>query len=327
MRYIHWLYQWVMQREKALIERIRIATRKSPLALWQAEHIKHRLKKLYPALVIELHTMVTKGDKILDVPLAKIGGKGLFVKELENALYNNEADIAVHSTKDLPMDLPKGLVLGAICEREDPQDALVSREHKKISELGENPVIGTSSLRRGCQLLAQFPHAQIKTLRGNVGTRLQKFDAGEYDAIILAATGLHRLGLSQRISHYFSVEAMLPAVGQGALSIECREDDVNILKLLKPLEHKPTSQCILAERSMNKRLEGGCQAPIAGHATLQGDQLRIRGLVGRVDGSHIVHGEKVGHVDQAEALGNALAEELLSNGAAAILSEIYRRDE
>lgn len=266
------------------MQTINIATRQSPLALWQAEHIKTRLEQLYPNMSVNLVPMVTKGDKILDTPLAKIGGKGLFVKELEQALLEKRADIAVHSLKDVPMALPDGLTLGAYCERERPTDAFVSNQFTSLDDLPYGAKLGTSSLRRQCQIQQQRPDLQIISLRGNVGTRLVKLDAGEYDAIILATSGLMRLGLDERIRHELDPDICLPAVGQGALAIECRADDMATLDLLKPLNHDISKICVIAERAMNRQLQGGCQVPIAGFATLENGQLLLKGRVGSLDG-------------------------------------------
>ncbi|MBZ4677632.1 MAG: hydroxymethylbilane synthase [Shewanella sp.] len=303
--------------------RIRIATRKSPLAMWQAEFVKAELERTHPGLTVELLPMSTKGDVILDTPLAKVGGKGLFVKELEVAMLEDQADIAVHSMKDVPVEFPEGLGLEVICEREDPRDAFVSNSYKSIDELPQGAVVGTSSLRRQCQLRARRPDLIIKDLRGNVGTRLGKLDAGEYDAIILAAAGLIRLKLSERIASFISAEESLPANGQGAVGIECRTNDERVKALLAPLEHKETRYRVLAERAMNTRLEGGCQVPIGAYAEIQGEQLSLRGLVGNPDGSEVITGQVSGHQDEAVALGNALAEELLSKGAKTILDAVY----
>ncbi len=311
---------------------INIATRQSPLALWQAEHIKTRLEMLYPNIIINLVPMVTKGDKILDTPLAKIGGKGLFVKELEQALYEKRADIAVHSLKDVPMVLPEGLILGAYCKREQPTDAFVSNKYIHINDLPQGAKLGTSSLRRQCQIQQHRPDLQIVSLRGNVGTRLSKLDAGEYDAIILATSGLMRLGLTERIRHQLDVEVSLPAVGQGALAIECRADDVEILTLLAPLNHQVSKLCLLAERAFNRHLQGGCQVPIAGFAILENEQLWLRGRVGNLSGSVLLKAERCCHLSvetlkmeaQAEQLGIEVAEDLLAQGADKILAEIYQ---
>ncbi|MGP5361165.1 hydroxymethylbilane synthase [Psychrobacter celer] len=330
---------------------LNIATRQSPLALWQAEHIRDRLLALYPEMTINLLKIVTKGDKILDTPLAKIGGKGLFVKELEQALYNKDADIAVHSLKDVPMQLPEGLTLGVYCKRAAPTDAFVSNTYDSIDALPQGAVVGTSSLRRQCQIKAYRPDLQIKTLRGNVGTRLSKLDAGEYDAIILATSGLQRIELDERIRGELDIDACLPAVGQGALAIECREGDDAVLQLLAPLNDNKARIRLIAERALNRHLEGGCQVPIAAYAVLQiadeteddrakntengnnddGNILWLRGRVGQADGSELLKAEKritlTGNQDeqetQANQLGIDVADMLLADGAGAILSAIY----
>jgi hydroxymethylbilane synthase len=302
---------------------IRIATRKSPLAMWQAEHVSAELKKAHSGLKIEILGMSTQGDKILDTPLAKIGGKGLFVKELEVAMLDGRADIAVHSMKDVPVELPDGLHLSTILEREDPRDAFVSNTYKTLDELPKGARVGTSSLRRECQLVQSRPDLQILPLRGNVNTRLRKLDEGEYDAIILASAGLKRLGFHDRITAEISAESSLPAIGQGAVGIECRIDDARINELLALLNHIETAYCVRAERAMNNRLEGGCQVPIAGFALLENNALWLRGLVGKVDGSEIIRAESKGRPDEAEAMGFGLADLLLSQGADVILKELY----
>lgn len=302
---------------------LKIATRQSPLALWQANYVKDSLQQLYPDLTVELVPMVTKGDVILDSPLAKIGGKGLFVKELENALLNKEADIAVHSMKDVPMQFPEGLGLAVICKREDPRDAFVSNSYRTFAELPQGAVVGTSSLRRQCQLKALRPDLDIRSLRGNVGTRLSKLDNGDYDAIILASAGLIRLGLADRIASFIEVEQSLPAAGQGAVGIECRTDDVQVKQLLAPLADAETTCCVLAERAMNNHLQGGCQVPIGGYAVLQQEQLYLRALVGDVDGSQIIRAEGKSAVENADVLGVQIAEQLLAQGADKILQSIY----
>lgn len=302
---------------------LRIATRQSPLALWQANFVKAELEKHFPELQIELVTMVTKGDIILDTPLAKIGGKGLFVKELELALLENRADIAVHSMKDVPMTFPEGLGLAVICEREDPRDAFVSNQYQSLDELPKGAVVGTSSLRRQCQLMAAYPHLEIKSLRGNVGTRLSKLDNGEYDAIILASAGLIRLGMPERIRSFISVEQSLPAAGQGAVGIETRLDDQRVLGYLAKLNHQPTAYRVIAERAMNAHLQGGCQVPIGGFATLENDELTLNALVGSLDGSTIIRASGVAPVDKAEQLGIEVATKLLAQGADKILAEVY----
>ena len=302
---------------------LKIATRQSPLALWQANYVKDRLQQQYPDLTVELVPMVTKGDVILDSPLAKIGGKGLFVKELENALLNKEADIAVHSMKDVPMQFPEGLGLAVICQREDPRDAFVSHSYRTFAELPQGAVVGTSSLRRQCQLKALRPDLDIRSLRGNVGTRLSKLDNGDYDAIILASAGLIRLGLADRIASFIDVEQSLPAAGQGAVGIECRTDDAQVQALLAPLADAETTYCVLAERAMNNHLQGGCQVPIGGYAVLQQGQLYLRALVGDIDGSRIIRAEGKSAVENAEVLGVKIAEQLLAQGADKILQAIY----
>ena len=302
---------------------IRIATRKSPLALWQAHFVQSRLQQLYPQLRVELLPMSTKGDKILDSPLAKVGGKGLFVKELEQAILAGDADIAVHSMKDVPVEFPDGLGLSIICERDDPRDAFVSSRFSSMAELPAGSRVGTSSLRRQCQLRASRPDLQILDLRGNVNSRLAKLDAGEYDAILLAAAGLKRLGLQARITTLLPPEQSLPANGQGAVGIECCLDDDELLTLLAPLEHGPTRQRVLAERAMNRALQGGCQVPIGAYAELEGDQLWLRGLVGSADGRQILRAECRGAASAPEALGQALADQLLAQGAARLLTEVY----
>ncbi len=302
---------------------IRIATRKSPLALWQAHFVQSRLQQLYPQLRVELLPMSTKGDKILDSPLAKVGGKGLFVKELEQAILAGDADIAVHSMKDVPVEFPDGLGLSIICERDDPRDAFVSSRFSSMAELPAGSRVGTSSLRRQCQLRASRPDLQILDLRGNVNSRLAKLDAGEYDAILLAAAGLKRLGLQARITTLLPPEQSLPANGQGAVGIECCLDDDELLTLLAPLEHGPTRQRVLAERAMNRALQGGCQVPIGAYAELEGDQLWLRGLVGSPDGRQILRAECRGAASDPVALGQTLAEQLLAQGAARLLTEVY----
>ena len=302
---------------------LRIATRKSPLALWQAEYVRDRLMAAHPGLAVELVRMSTQGDKILDSPLAKIGGKGLFVKELEDGLLNGRADLAVHSMKDVPVELPEGLHLAAVCPREDPRDAFVSQSHASLDALPHGARVGTSSLRRQCQLKALRPDLRLLSLRGIVNTRLAKLDAGDFDAIILAAAGLLRLGFGERITAYLDTAVSLPAIGQGAVGIECRADDPAVNKLIAVLNHAPTQIRVSAERAMNHRLEGGCQVPIAGHAVLDGDALILRGLVGYPDGSQVIRGEIRGKAGEAVGLGVALADDLLTRGAGAILKAVY----
>lgn len=304
---------------------VRIATRKSALALWQANFVKAELEAAHPGLQVELVPMSTQGDKILDTPLAKIGGKGLFVKELETAMLEGRADIAVHSMKDVPVDFPEGLMLHTICKREDPRDAFVSNTYQQLADLPQGAVVGTSSLRRQCQIKAMRPDLQIKDLRGNVNTRLAKLDAGEFDAIILASAGLIRLGFEARIASFLEVSTSLPANGQGAVGIECRSDDLVVQQLLAPLEHQETRICVLAERAMNRKLQGGCQVPIGAFAVLQQNELWLRGLVGQLDGSEILRSEIKGEATQAEQLGTQLAEQLLALGADRILDAVYRQ--
>ena len=301
---------------------IRIATRKSPLALWQAEHVAAGLRAANPGLHVELVPMTTKGDQILDSPLSRIGGKGLFVKELEQGMLADVADIAVHSMKDVPAELPPGLHLAVILPREDPRDAFLSMRYAGVDALPEGARVGTASLRRQCQLKARRPDLEILTLRGNVGTRLGKLESGEYDAIILAAAGLKRLGLGDRITKTLSTQESLPAIGQGAIGIECRADDERINALLAPLNHAETSTRVSAERAFNARLGGSCQVPLAGHAELVEGQLSLRGLVGRPDGSRVVAAGRWGSPADAEAVGTALAEELLAAGADEILRDL-----
>ncbi|WP_291337804.1 hydroxymethylbilane synthase [Acinetobacter sp. UBA801] len=303
---------------------LKIATRQSPLALWQAEHIRARLEAMHADLTVELVTFVTQGDKILDTPLAKIGGKGLFVKELEAALMDGRADLAVHSMKDVPMALPEGLSLAVICEREDPLDAFVSNHYASFADLPQGAKVGTSSLRRKCQILKARPDLEIIDLRGNVGTRLSKLDDGQYDAIILASAGLKRLGLAERIRHTIQPAVSLPAVGQGALGLECRSQDQAVLDLILPLMHAETNVCVRAERAFNAYLEGGCQVPIAGYATLQNGQLQIEGRVGSVDGQTILKAVQYGAPEQAEMLGEELAKALLAQGAGELLKALYQ---
>jgi hydroxymethylbilane synthase len=303
--------------------RLRIATRQSPLALWQAEYVKQQLEHHHPGIVVELLKFTTRGDKILDTPLAKIGGKGLFVKELEQALLAGEADIAVHSMKDVPMEFPDGLSLGCICPRETPFDALVSNRYATFADLPQGATVGTSSLRRHCQLRRARPDLAIADLRGNVGTRLGKLDAGDYDAIVLAAAGLTRLNLSARITEVLPVELCLPAGGQGAVGIELRTDDARIAALIAPLHCNATARCVSAERALNRHLQGGCQVPIAAYAINQGDDIYLRGLVGSLDGSEMLTAE--GRSTDASALGIAIAEQLLTLGADRILQAVYRQ--
>ncbi len=308
---------------KTSLDILRIATRSSPLALWQAEEVSRRLRALYPDLSVELVTMKTKGDKILDAPLAKVGGKGLFVKELEAGMLEGRADIAVHSMKDVPVEFPEGLELALIMQREDPRDAFVSSRYESLDALPDGARVGTSSLRRQTQIRERFPRLELDWLRGNVNTRLAKLDAGDYDAIILAAAGLKRLGFEQRIRSFLEPEVSLPAIGQGAIGIECRSDDEAVQSLIAPLADRDTTLRVRAERAMNERLEGGCQVPIAGYAVLEGDRLWLRGLVGEPDGSRVLRAEIRGPAEAAEALGTRLAEQLLEQGAGEILQALH----
>lgn len=304
---------------------LRIATRKSPLAMWQAEHVSACLVKAHPGVQVELIGMSTQGDKILDTPLAKIGGKGLFVKELEQGILDGHADIAVHSMKDVPVELPDGLHLPVIMERDDPRDAFVSNTYTSLDELPEGSTVGTSSLRRQCQLSDRRPDLKIAPLRGNVNTRLRKLDEGEFDAIILAAAGLKRLGFRQRIASYLEPTESLPAIGQGAIGIECLDGDIRVNELIQALHHQETAICVIAERAMNTRLMGGCQVPIGGFAALNHDQLYIRGLVGEPDGSRIIRAEISGPASDAELLGISVAEDLLGQGADLVLKHLYEQ--
>lgn len=304
---------------------LKIATRKSPLALWQAEFIKAKLEEAHAGLKVELIPMSTQGDKILDVPLAKIGGKGLFIKELEERMLAGEAHLAVHSMKDVPMELPEGFTLSAILDRHDPTDAFVSNNFSKLTDLPQGAVLGTSSLRRQAQIKALRPDLEIKFLRGNVGTRLSKLDAGEYDAIILASAGLERLGLADCIKSKITPEECLPAVAQGALGIETLENDLETQKIVAVLNDPDTEVVVKAERAMNHKLEGGCQVPIGGYAILEGDEVWLRGLVGSEDGTKIIRHEARAPRNQAEEMGREVAQALLDKGADKILKELYNK--
>nr|VFJ87455.1 MAG: hydroxymethylbilane synthase [Candidatus Kentron sp. H]VFJ89066.1 MAG: hydroxymethylbilane synthase [Candidatus Kentron sp. H]VFJ95757.1 MAG: hydroxymethylbilane synthase [Candidatus Kentron sp. H] len=317
------------------LETLRIATRQSPLALWQAEHVARRLRAHHPDIAVELVPITTRGDKILDAPLAKIGGKGLFVKELEVALRSGAADIAAHSMKDVPAVLPDDLELPVILAREDPRDAFVSPRYPHLGALPAGARVGTCSLRRQCQLRRLRPDLELVDLRGNVGTRLEKLDSGAFDAVILASAGLKRLGFQDRISEILPPEVTLPAIGQGAIGIECRRGDARILARIAPLDDPPTARCVGAERAMNALLGGGCQVPIAGYATIRAGTLRLRGLVGKVDGRRVLRAEAALALGDAEprygvskeaiaALGRTVAEDLLAQGAEEILGEIHR---
>lgn len=302
---------------------VRIATRKSALALWQAEFVKAELLKVHQHISVELVPMTTKGDIILDTPLAKVGGKGLFIKELEIAMQEGRADIAVHSMKDVPVEFPDGFGLHAICSRENPLDAFVSNQFKQIDALPIGAIVGTSSLRRQVQLRAMRPDLTIKDLRGNVNTRLAKLDDGQYDAIILAAAGLIRLGMQERITQEIASDISLPAVGQGAVGIECRNDDHALIDLLTPLHHVKTAICVQAERALNAKLQGGCQVPIGSFCVWQGNELKLQGLVGSISGKQLLKTEQIGSASRPEELGERVAEQLLALGAGAYLKEAY----
>lgn len=302
---------------------VRIATRNSPLAMWQAEHVKSRLLALHDHIEVELVAMKTRGDVLLDTPLAKVGGKGLFVKELEQGMLEGRADIAVHSMKDVPVEFPDGLHLPVICQREEPHDAFVSNHYDSIDDLPHGAKLGTSSLRRECQARTRRPDLDVLPLRGNVNTRLRKLDEGQFDAIILAMAGLQRLGFHDRIRNAMTPEQSLPAIGQGALGIETRIDDEEMNALIAPLHDRLTAITVTAERALNRRLAGGCQVPIAGYAMLEGDEVWLRGLVGRPDGTQTLYAEKRGPAADADAIGVAVAEMLLAQGADKILSDVY----
>lgn len=302
---------------------LRIATRKSPLALWQANHVRDALLANHPDLSVELVTMTTQGDKILDTPLAKVGGKGLFVKELEAGLLEGRADLAVHSMKDVPVDFPNGLGIGAILPREDPRDAFISNQYASLDDLPEGARVGTSSLRRQCQLMALRADLKIVDLRGNVNTRLRKLDDGLYDAIILASAGMKRMGWEDKITELLATETLLPAIGQGAIGIECRQEDVRVQGYIQALNDPQTTIRVTAERALNAGLMGGCQVPIAGYSEIDHGVIVLRGLVGRADGSQLVEGVISGRPEDAEELGQVLADDLLSRGAREILAELY----
>jgi hydroxymethylbilane synthase len=301
---------------------LRIATRRSRLALWQAGHVSALLRQVHPGLAVELVPMVTEGDRILDRALAEVGGKGLFIKELEVAMLEGRADLAVHSMKDVPAELPEGMTLAAVLERADPHDAFVSNRFGSLDDLAHGARVGTSSLRRQCQLRHLRPDLAIRQLRGNVDTRLRKLDEDEYDAIILAAAGLRRLGLEHRIASLVPTASSLPAVGQGVIGIECREGDTATLEQVRALDHGGTRTCLDAERAFAARLQGSCQSPVAGFAELEAGRLRLRGLVGAPDGSQIFADEIVGDASEATALGDRLASRLLDAGAGPLLATL-----
>ncbi|MBS9778157.1 MAG: hydroxymethylbilane synthase [Gammaproteobacteria bacterium] len=301
---------------------LRIATRNSPLAMWQAEFVRTQLQEHHPGLQVDIIGMTTRGDQLLDSPLSKIGGKGLFVKELETAILENRADIAVHSMKDVGVHFPEGLGIACIMKRHNPYDAFVSNAFTTLDELPENAVVGTCSLRRVCQLQKHYPHLQFKSLRGNVNTRLAKLDAGEYDAIILAVSGLERLGMSFRVTSVIDENVCLPAIAQGSLGIECRINDETTKKILSPLADNKNTICAAAERTVNERLNGSCQTPIAAYAVLDDDELYLRALIGEPDGSIMLYAEKTGHISHAREIGLTVADELLAQGAANILAKL-----
>jgi hydroxymethylbilane synthase len=302
---------------------LRIATRKSPLALWQARHVGSLLREKFPDLEIALLPMSTKGDKLLDAPLAKVGGKGLFIKELEHSLLTGDADIAVHSLKDVPMEIPDGLAMPVFLARGDPHDGLVCERHDSLASLPPGTRVGTSSLRRKCQLLAARPDLQVVTIRGGVHTRLAKLDAGEFDALLLAVAGLRRLGLDERVREVLAPEVILPAVGQGVLGIECRQGDARAAALIATLNDADSAACVSAERAMNQKLGGGCQVPIAGFAELDGEELVLRALVASIDGKRVLRAHGRAPRSQGELLGASVAKDLLSRGAGEILAEVY----
>lgn len=301
---------------------LRIVTRESPLALWQARFVRDRLQDAHPGLGVEVATVKTVADRFRQKSVAEMGGKGMFVKELEQALLNGSADLAVHSMKDVPVDLPAGLCIPAILQREDPRDVLISSRYSSLAGLPAGAVVGTSSLRRQCQLNAACPGLALKDIRGNVGSRLKQLDRGAYDALVLAAAGIKRLGREGRISLYLGVDEMLPAIGQGALGIETRTDDARVLQLVRPLDHEPTRVCVAAERALSRRLYGGCLLPVAAYAETSGADLSMTALVGYPDGSRVVKDSISGAVDQGELLGAELGERLLQQGAQEILAEV-----
>jgi hydroxymethylbilane synthase len=301
---------------------LRIATRQSRLALWQAQHVAAQLREAHPGLAVELVPMTTQGDRIVDRSLAQVGGKGLFIKELEVAIAEGRADIAVHSMKDVPSDMPPGMILAAMLTRADPHDAFVSLRHESFSSLPQGARVGTSSLRRQCQLKYARPDLQLLTLRGNVETRLRKLQEDQYDAIVLAAAGLIRLGLEDRITHRFDLEQFVPAVGQGIIGIECRADDSRSIQLVRALNDTLAWQCCEAERAFALRLQGSCQSPIAGHAQIEGGKVHLRGVIGSPDGQEIYRGVDDGTVADVQAVGTALADRLLDAGARALLEKL-----
>jgi|TARA_B100000475_G_C14989565_1_gene311674 hydroxymethylbilane synthase len=306
------------------VKKIKIATRRSPLAIWQAEYVKKELIRNHSDIEIQIVRIQTEGDRFLDAPLFDIGGKGLFIKELEEALLSKNADIAVHSMKDVIVELPKGLEISVIMKREDSRDVLISNQYNSIAEIPDNSTVGTSSLRRQSQLKQVNSNILFEGLRGNVETRIGKLDDGKYDAIILAAAGIIRLGLAERITEFISFSHVLPAVGQGAIGIECRTNDETTQQLIAPLNDKDTSLCVLTERAFSRRLNGGCQLPIASHAVIENNQIKVDGLVARLDGSKVIRLQKIGELEDADKIGSSLAEALLDNGADAILKDYLK---
>ena len=306
------------------MKKIKIATRRSPLAIWQAEYVKKELIRNHSDIEIQIVRIQTEGDRFLDAPLFDIGGKGLFIKELEEALLSKNADIAVHSMKDVIVELPKGLEISVIMKREDSRDVLISNQYNSIAEIPDNSTVGTSSLRRQSQLKQVNSNILFEGLRGNVETRIGKLDDGKYDAIILAAAGIIRLGLAERITELISFSHVLPAVGQGAIGIECRTNDETTQQLIAPLNDKYTSLCVLTERAFSRRLNGGCQLPIASHAVIENNQIKVDGLVARLDGSKVIRLQKIGELEDADKIGSSLAEALLDNGADAILKDYLK---
>ena len=302
---------------------VRIGTRTSPLALWQANHVREALLSACPGLRVELVEIISEGDRTLDVPLSQVGGKGLFLKELESALLDRQIDLAVHSMKDVTVELPEGLHIPVYCSREDSRDALVSNKFSGLDELPEGAIVGTCSLRRQCQIKANYPHLQLKNLRGNVNTRLQKLDSGQYDAIVLAVAGLKRLAMETRIAQVIPTSVCLPAVGQGVVGIECRMDDTDIYPLILPLNDRQSATETRAERAANERIGGGCHVPVAFHCEQSGQRLTLRGLVGETDGSSVLRSQRQGAVSEPEQLGIAVAEELIGQGAKDILERVY----
>ncbi|MEM6998770.1 MAG: hydroxymethylbilane synthase [Pseudomonadota bacterium] len=303
---------------------LKIATRKSPLALWQAEYVKKRLLEIHSDISVELVSMTTEGDRFLEASLVDVGGKGLFIKELEQALLEGKADIAVHSMKDVTIDLPDDLDLPVILKREDTRDVFISNEYENIEQLPANAVVGTSSLRRQSQIKALHPKISLKDLRGNVGTRLGKLDEGKYDAILLAAAGIIRLGIAERITQFIPQSILLPAIGQGAIGIECRSGDNVVSDIIAPLNHGETSICVKTERAFSRHLFGGCQLPIAGYASIEGNIIKLTGLIARVDGSEVIKSEREGHITDIDNIGVALAESLLQQGGDQILQELLK---